>query len=146
MNLEINQVLKKAMADNIPKRHCYYCKKPITNKRAKYYCHPNCAYDANKYSIKAKYKNHKYMYIYLGQGYDKGQGRRCGGMILGSMSAAQDMWSEPVLLTRENIQKSIWGSCSKINLCNSAWLSEGEAALLADYLSEIIENKHLDTC
>lgn len=133
--LDIETVIKKAMYENTPKGHCSHCKKLITDKRKKHYCSGNCAYDSNKYGVKAKYRNHKYMYIYLGTGYSRGQGRRSGSMILGAMSVAQDMWSDPVPVTKENVKRSLSMHSQKINLCNSAWLSTSEALLLAEYLN-----------
>lgn len=133
--MTIEEVLKKATKNNIPEGYCFHCKKPISNyRKGKKFCSKNCSRDHLHYKyVPPKFLSHKYMKVYLGKFVEKGQGKRCGYMTLGGMSAPVDVWSEPVPLTIENIQRSI-----KINpevyLCNETTLNYEEALMLADYL------------
>lgn len=132
----IKKILKEVQKSNVPDGCCSHCRKPMdgANKTQKY--HEQCVWDAKKYGIKAKFKNHTYMYVYLGTGYDSGQGKRSGSMIKGAMSVAQDQWSSPVPVTVENVKRSLNAHAAKINLCNGAWVTAKDALLLAKYLDE----------
>ncbi len=133
----IKKILTTIIKHNVPEGFCFECRRPMdnSNKTKKY--HSTCVYDNNKYGIKAKFKNHTYMYVYLGTGYSSGQGKRCGSMVLGAMSVAEDLWSPPVPVTIENVNRSLNAHKSKINLCNGAWVSAKDALLLAKYFDNI---------
>ena len=132
----IIQLLKEVQKDNVKDGCCFYCRKPMQNSNKTQKYHSQCVYDANKYGIKAKFKNHMYMYIYLGTSYKKGQGKRSGSMVKGAMSVAEDMWSSPVKVTMDNVMQSLGNHGEKINLCNGAWVTAKDALILAKYFDE----------
>ncbi len=132
----IKKILRDVQKEDIQEGCCFHCGRKMedSNKSKKY--HAECVWDANKYSIKAKFKNHTYMHVYLGTGYSRGQGKRSGSMVRGAMSVAEDMWSSPVPVTIENVKQSLKAHAYKINLCNGAWVKAKDALLLAEYLDE----------
>ncbi len=132
----IKQILKEVQKGNVQDGCCSFCRKPMDNANKTQKYHSQCVYDANKYGIKAKFKNHMYMYIYLGTGYEKGQGKRSGSMVKGAMSVAEDMWSSPVKVTEENVKRSLNAHKQKINLCNGQWVTAKDALILAKYFDE----------
>lgn len=132
----ILQILKEVQKDNVPEGCCSHCKKPMDNANKTQKYHSQCVWDAKKYGVKAKFKNHTYMHVYLGTGYDRGQGKRSGSMVKGAMSVAQDQWSDPVPVTVENVKRSLNAHKYKINLCNGAWVNAKDAMILAKYLDE----------
>lgn len=137
--MNIEEVLLKAISNNIPEGHCYHCRKPILNHRkGMKFCSETCRYDHYHNGFtKPKYMNHKYMKIYLGKGIERGQGKRCGGMIKGGMAVYTSQWSNPVPLTNKNIQESICSEMYGISLCNGTILEKEEALMLAKYLQKL---------
>lgn len=137
--MTIEEVLAKAMGNNIPEGYCYHCRKPISNYRKGIkFCSATCKYDHYNYGYtKPKYMNHKYMRIYLGFGPVKGSGRLGGGGTRGSMGEGEHRWSTPVLLMRNNIENAPIRQCYGIMLGNGMILKEDEALILADYLENL---------
>lgn len=134
---KIHEIINKAMRGNIPEGVCYSCKKPIenSNKRQKLH-YGGCVIDNKDYGMPVSKRNHKYMFIYLGKGYSRGQGRRYNGMVRGAMSVSEDMWSKPVPVTLKNVKKSLENH-ERINLCNGVWLDAEEAMVYAEHLESI---------
>lgn len=132
------EVVKRAQSRNIPLGHCHYCKKPIKNKRRKKFCNDNCKYHNRFYTV-PKYRNEKYMRIYYGTspgGGKKGQGRRSGGLVKGSMSAYLPVFGSPVPLNIENIERSMLSETKGIVLANDVSLYKEDALLLIEYLKK----------
>lgn len=137
--MNIEEVLLKAISNNIPEGHCYHCRKPIQNyKMNKKFCSELCKHDHYYWGYtKPKFMNHKYMRIYLGFGPSKGVGRLGGGGTRGAMGEGEYRWSDPVPLTRNNIENTPIRQCYGIMLANEVLLKEEEALILADYLEKL---------
>lgn len=137
--MKIEEILAKSVINNIPEGWCHHCRKPISNyRKGMKFCSETCRYNHYHFGLtKPKYMNHKYMNIYLGEGVEKGAGRRCCGVVKGSMAAYTSKWSDPVPLTNQNIQKSICNDMYGIFLCNGTRLKKEEAIMLAEYLGKL---------
>jgi hypothetical protein len=117
-------------------KKCPHCDKDVINIRKKF-CSGSCKYwynnikkDNEKHLPLKKFRNRQYFSMVVGStNKSKGQGKRCGHMVTGGMSAMiSSTVEEMVLVNAENIKRHMKGipgfyPCG-IKLGNGDWVKE----------------------
>ena len=98
-------------------KKCPHCNEDVINVRKKF-CSDRCKYwfnnikkDNEKYLPLKKFRNRQYFSMVIGSSNkNKGQGKRCGHMVTGGMSAMiSSTVEEMVLVNYENIKRHMKG-------------------------------------